>query len=84
MKSLDTTALTDPSNPDDSKTLLAAPNSATPHQYAYAVFKSDGTTSCGSDTATADDGADCAKYTLTANYEGSVNGQNTYTKSNLD
>jgi type IV pilus assembly protein PilA len=75
MKSLDQSALTDPSNPTQSKTLLAAPAAKS---YSYAVTQSDGSTSCESDDTT------CAKYTLTATYEGTVNGNTTYTKSNLD
>ncbi len=74
MKSLDQNALIDPSNPTNSKTLLAAPAAKS---YAYAVTNSSGT-SCESDDTT------CAKYTLTAQYEGTVNGATTYTKSNLD
>jgi prepilin-type N-terminal cleavage/methylation domain-containing protein len=75
MKSLDQNALVDPSNPTQSKTLLAAPAAKS---YAYEVTQSDGSTSCETDDTA------CAKYTLTATYEGSVNGQNTYVKSNLD
>jgi len=75
LKSLDTGALTDPSNPTQSKTLVAAPVAKS---YSYKVTQSDGTTSCEAD----DTG--CAKYTLTATYEGSVNGSTTYVKSNLD
>jgi prepilin-type N-terminal cleavage/methylation domain-containing protein len=77
MKSLDQNALTDPSNPSSppSKTLLAAPAAKS---YSYEVKQSDGSTSCESDNTT------CAKYTLTADYEGTVNGQSQYTKSNLD
>ena len=74
MKSLDQTALTDPSNPNQSKQLKSAPAAK---WYAYAVTDSNGN-SCESDDTT------CAKYTLTATYEGTVNGQSTYTKSNLD
>ena len=75
MKSLDQNALVDPSNATQSKTLLAAPAAKS---YSYAVTQSDGSTSCESD----DTG--CAKYTLTATYEGTVNGAATYSKSNLD
>ncbi len=75
MKSLDQNALIDPSNPTNSKTLLGAPAAKS---YSYDVTQSDGTTSCESDDTA------CAKYTLTATYEGSVNGSTTYTKSNLD
>src|SRR5579859_3063380 len=74
MKSLDQNAMIDPSNPTQSTTLLAAPAAKS---YAYAVSNSGGT-SCESDDTT------CAQYTLTATYEGSVNGSTTYTKSNLD
>lgn len=75
MKSLDQNALIDPSNPTNSKTLAGTP---TAKQYSYKVTQSDGTTSCESDDTT------CAKYTLTAEYEGTVNGQTEYQKSNLD
>lgn len=78
MKSLDQNALIDPSNPTDSKTLASSP---TAKQYSYQVTQSDGTTSCeGSGNAD----TSCAKYTLTATYEGTVNGQTTYVKTNLD
>lgn len=75
MKSLDQEALVDPSSPTHSKTLASTP---TDKQYSYKVTQSDGTTSCE------DNDTNCAKYTLTAKYEGTVNGQTTYTKSNLD
>ena len=74
MKSLDQNALIDPSNPTNSKTLASSP---TAKQYSYQVTDSSGN-SCESDDTT------CAKYTLTATYEGTVNGASTYTKSNLD
>jgi len=74
MKSLDQTALTDPSNPTQSKTLVAAPAAKS---YAYAVTDSSGASCESTDT-------NCAKYTLTATYEGTVNGNTTYSKSNLD
>src|SRR5665213_584457 len=75
MKSLDKNALVDPSNPTQSNQLVASPVAKS---YSYKVTQSDGTTSCESDDTT------CAKYTLTATYEGTVNGQTTYVKSNLD
>ncbi len=75
MKSLDQSALVDPSNATQSKTLVASPAAKS---YAYAVFASDGTTSCESDHTT------CSKYTLTATFEGTVNGATTYAKTNLD
>ncbi len=66
LKSLDTTALVDPSNATGSKTLV---NSATPSkQYGYVAFQADGTTSC--DGASPADQA-CAKYTIYAMNEGS-------------
>jgi prepilin-type N-terminal cleavage/methylation domain-containing protein len=75
MKSLDQNALIDPSNPTQSKTLVAAPVAKS---YSYAVTQSDGSTSCESD----DTG--CAKYTLTASYEGTLNGSGTAVAQNLD
>ena len=74
MKSLDQNALIDPSNPTQSKTLVASP---TAKSYSYEVTDSSGN-SCEADDTT------CAKYTLTATYEGTVNGQSTYVKQNLD
>ena len=74
MKSLDQNALIDPSNATQSKTLVAAPVAKS---YAYAVSTSAGA-SCESDDTT------CAEYTLTATFEGTVNGATTYSKSNLD
>lgn len=73
MRSLDPGALTDPSNPTNS-TLASAPAART---YSYAVTDSSGA-SCEADNTT------CARYTLTATYEGTVNGQTTLQKSNLD
>lgn len=73
MKSLDLGALADPSNPGNRK-LAAAPAAGV---YAYAVTNASGG-SCESDDK------QCAKYTLTATYEGTVNGKTTNTKSNLD
>ena len=74
MKSLDQNALIDPSNPTQSTTLVAAPVAKS---YAYAVTDSSGASCEATDT-------NCAKYTLTATYEGTVNGSSTYVKSNLD
>jgi prepilin-type N-terminal cleavage/methylation domain-containing protein len=74
MKSLDPNALIDPSNTSQSNTLVASP---TADSYAYAVSNSSGTSCESADTT-------CAQYTLTATYEGTVNGQTTYSKSNLD
>ena len=74
MKSLDQNALIDPSNPTQSKTLVAAPVAKS---YAYDVTDSAGASCEADDTQ-------CAKYTLTATYEGTVNGQSTAVAQNLD
>src|SRR5580704_2363827 len=74
MKSLDPNALIDPSNPTQSNTLVASP---TAKSYSYAVTDSSGNSCESADTS-------CAEYTLTAEYEGTVNGSSTYSKSNLD
>ncbi|HXR50034.1 MAG TPA: prepilin-type N-terminal cleavage/methylation domain-containing protein [Verrucomicrobiae bacterium] len=75
MKSLDQNALIDPSNPTQSTTLTTG---TTPSkQYAYNVTDSSGASCETTDT-------NCAKYTLVAGYEGTVNGQTTDSLSNLD
>ena len=73
MKSLDDNALADPSAPGV-KTLVASPAAKA---YSYDVQNSSGA-SCESDDTT------CAKYTLTATYEGTVNGSTTAVAKNLD
>jgi prepilin-type N-terminal cleavage/methylation domain-containing protein len=78
MKSLDTNALVDPSSsciPATTACLVSAPVAKS---YSYAVFQSDGATACETTDTT------CAVYTLTATYEGTVNGSSTYVKTNLD
>ncbi len=79
MKSLDQNALVDPSNPNQSKTLVTAPVAKS---YAYAVTDSSGNSCEGAVGSGADQ--NCAKYTLTATYEGTVNGQSTAVAQNLD
>jgi len=74
MKSLDQNAKTDPSNPTQSKDLAASPAAKV---YSYQVTQSDDS-SCESDDTT------CAKYTLTATYEGTVNGSGTLVKTNAN
>ena len=74
MKSLDKNALIDPSNATQSNDMAASPAAKV---YSYQVTDSSGN-SCESDDTT------CAQYTLTATFEGTVNGQSTATKSNLD
>lgn len=77
MKSLDTTTLQDPSNPTQSKTVVSAPVAKS---YSFVATNAAGTTCDGASPA---DQA-CANYTLTATYEGLVNGQATVVKTQLD
>ncbi len=72
LKGLDPDALKDPKGA--AQTLVAAPVS---NAYSYEVTKDDGT-ACDNTT-----GNECSKYTLTATYEGQVNGQSTFVKNNL-
>ena len=72
MKSFDTQALQDPSA--TSKLLVAAPAAGV---YAYQVTDSSGR-SCEADDT------NCSKYTLTATFEGTVNGRTTAVANNLD
>ncbi|HVW23278.1 MAG TPA: hypothetical protein VHB51_02260 [Candidatus Saccharimonadales bacterium] len=72
MPSLDSSALQDPSG--TSQTLSAAPGKGV---YSYQVTNANGG-SCESNDKT------CAKYTLTATFDGRVNGQSTYTKNSLN
>ena len=74
LKSLDQNALIDPSNTTQSKTLVAAPVA---RSYSYEV-------SDASDASCEATPANCAKYTLTATFEGTVNGSTTVVKGNLD
>jgi prepilin-type N-terminal cleavage/methylation domain-containing protein len=74
MKSLDKNAMVDPSNPTQSNDFVASPAAKV---YSYDVLNSSDT-SCEADDTT------CAKYTLTATYEGTVNGQTTAVAKNLD
>ena len=78
MKSIDKNALKDPSSTCDVETttgcLVAAPVAKS---YAYAV-----TDSAGASCEAAED--TCAKYKLTATYEGTVSGKTTAVAENLD
>jgi prepilin-type N-terminal cleavage/methylation domain-containing protein len=77
MKQLSDGALVDPQsncNPANTGCLMKTPAAK---YFSYAVTDSNGN-SCESDDT------NCAKYTLTATYEGKVNGSKTYTKINLD
>lgn len=82
MKSLDTQALVDPSAPSSTDCVKTHDNcfasSPAAKTYSYVAKDSSGNT-CG----TPDD-TNCAQYTLTATYEGTVNGASTVVKSNLD
>ena len=78
MKSLDKIALVDPStncDPDVSTTCVAGTPAA--KIYAYAVTDASNASCETTDT-------NCAQYTLTATYEGTVNNQSTVVKKNLD
>lgn len=78
MKSLDKNALKDPkSSCDVDSTTGCLVASPTESAYAYAV-----TNSAGSSCEAAED--TCAKYTLTATFEGTVNGQTKAEAQNLD
>jgi len=76
MASLDVNAMIDPSSGETTANaaLVTAPAAK---EYSYAVTDSSGNSCEATDT-------NCAKYTLTATFEGTVNGQATYVKSNLD
>jgi prepilin-type N-terminal cleavage/methylation domain-containing protein len=81
MKSIDPNALKDPSSTCDpspasgSSTCIVATPAA--KSYAYAVTDSTGASCEANDQ-------NCSKYTLTATYEGTVNGKTTATATNLD
>jgi len=72
LKGLDAEAFKDPKGTSSDLVAAAAANS-----YAYAVTNSAGT-SCEADATT------CAKYTMTATLEGTINGSGTYTKTSLN
>ncbi len=80
-KSLDTEALVDPSAPSSTDCFKTHNNcfaaSATSKSYGYEA-KDGSNGSCEADDTT------CASYTLTANYEGTVNGATSVTKKSLD
>lgn len=70
MKGLDGEALRDPKG--SAQTLVASPVA---NSYAYAVAP----TGCDNTT-----GNECTSYTLTATLEGTIEGNNTYTKTSLN
>jgi prepilin-type N-terminal cleavage/methylation domain-containing protein len=71
-----TNVMIDPSSSENTNNVefAAAPEAKV---YSYVVFDSNGN-ACESDDT------NCAKYTLTATFEGNVNGSKTYEKQNLD
>lgn len=72
LKGLDAEAFKDPKG--TATALLATPAA---NGYAYAVTNAAGTT-CEADNTT------CARYTLTATLEGTINGSGTYAKASLN
>ena len=80
MPSLDPTALIDPSSGQTVSNVTVADNS-TGQAKEYSYYPVDNTGSSANCEAT---DTTCAAYTLTATYEGTVNGQTTYVKHNLD
>ena len=74
LKGFDSDALIDPSNPSQDKTLVASPVAKS---YSYAVSDLN-------DVNCETNREECAKYTLTATYEGTVKGSTTYKKYNLN
>lgn len=81
MKSLDQNALVDPSESGSclsANTCLGNSSTAVAKQYQYYATESNGTTVC----TTGDQS--CAQYTLTAQFENTVNGSTTDVLKNLD
>lgn len=76
MKGLDEAALCDPSAANQNGCALV--NGAADGSYSYQVWDSDG------NACTAASGSTCAKYTLTASLEGTINGSDTYVKTSLN
>jgi prepilin-type N-terminal cleavage/methylation domain-containing protein len=74
MKGFDLNSLVDPSNATQSNDPVATPAAKV---YAYAVTDASGN-SCEADDTT------CAKYVLTATYEGQVNNQSSISLSSLN
>jgi general secretion pathway protein G len=76
LPALNSSYLIDPSSYETANTVQLAASPG-PKVYSYQVTDSNGN-SCESDDT------NCAKYTLTATYEGKVDGSKTYQKQNLD
>ncbi len=77
MPSFNSSKLVDPSALNKNTNVAVLVASPVKDAYSYAVTSSNGG-SCESDQTS------CVKYTLTATFEGSVNGQKTYVKQNID
>lgn len=80
MKSLDPASLIDPSSNCSSSCLVGAPAAKS---YSYAPTTSAGATCDGGVLGDGTD-ANCAQYTITVTYEGTVNGASTLALQNLD
>ncbi len=81
LKGMDATALHDPSNADqNSATPFVSAPSAAAKSYAYAPLSASDTACEGASPAD----QSCAKYTLTATYEGTVSGKTTFVKNSLN
>jgi prepilin-type N-terminal cleavage/methylation domain-containing protein len=77
MPDLNPADLIDPSATNQNTADVTLSSAPAPKVYSYQVTDSNGNSCESVDT-------NCAKYTLTATYQGSVNGQSTYVKKNLD
>lgn len=77
MPNLNPSDMIDPSASDQNTADAHLAASPGPDVFSYQVTDSNGN-SCENDVT------NCAKYTLTATFEGTVNGQKTYVKQNLD
>jgi prepilin-type N-terminal cleavage/methylation domain-containing protein len=77
MANLRPSVMIDPSAADQNTADASLAASPAAKVFSYQVTDSNGN-SCAKDVT------NCAKYTLTATFEGTVNGQKTYVKQNLD
>jgi prepilin-type N-terminal cleavage/methylation domain-containing protein len=77
MPNLKSSDMIDPSSSNQNTADASLVPSPAAKVFSYQVTDSNGNSCQSTDT-------NCAKYTLTATYEGSVNGQSTYVKKNLD
>ncbi|MEI9913478.1 MAG: prepilin-type N-terminal cleavage/methylation domain-containing protein [Candidatus Saccharibacteria bacterium] len=77
MTNLNAGDMVDPSAKDQNSADAKLASTPAIDTYSYQVTDSNGNSCESKDT-------NCAKYTLTASFEGTVNGQKTYIKQNLD